>query len=169
MSEQPEKKMYGTKNFWWNNPEKYPPEVRREWQRKGGISTGKKTAKNKLLRDILLQVMSLPCDDDELAAELEALNLPNSYEYASMLAAVRRSLKGDVEALRFIRDTRGEKPADNVSLGILNTPVKALDMATLSDDELLALADREDQLALESPGQEVDVPLLPEGEKVYND
>lgn len=158
----PESRERANANLVYRNQDKYPLEVRQEWGRKGGMAQ----KKNLMLRDCLLKIMALPCDDDEVAAELADMGVPNSFEFATMLAAVRRAMKGDAEALRFIRDTRGEKPMDAVTLGIMNTPVKALDMSQLTDTQLMALADREDQLALEEADDpELTVPLLPEPER----
>jgi len=95
-------------------------------------------------RDILNQMLSLECDDEQAAAALQALGLDPTFANAANLSVLRRAVHGDVECLRYIRDTIGEKPTEAFQLGVYNTPVKALDMTKLSDAELEALADRAD-------------------------
>ena len=65
-----------------------------------------------------------------------------------MLAQVKRALNGDVKAAIWIRDILGENPGNRITVDMpdyLTTPVSALDLSQLSDDELLAMiAVRED-------------------------
>ena len=51
-----------------------------------------------------------------------------------------KARKGDVESLRYLRDTIGEKPRDGLEIGNLDgKPLATIDMSTLTDDELRAL------------------------------
>lgn len=76
--------------------------------------------------------------------KLEQLGLDPTFSGAMNLAVVWRAMHGDVEAVRYIRDTLGEKPSESINLGVFDTPVKSLDLTKLSDAELEALADRAD-------------------------
>lgn len=120
------------------------PEQRREWARKAGIASAEKARKVKLQRDILREIMSINCDDETAVKELQSFGLDTSFANAANLAIIRKAVRGDVECMRYIRDTMGEKPTETMQLGVLNTPIKALDLTTLSDSELEALADRAD-------------------------
>lgn len=120
------------------------PEQRREWASKAGKASAAKRYKHKLQRDILKDIMSLECDDQEAVNALRALGLDETFANAANLAVLRRAVRGDVEAMRYIRDTMGEKPTESMQLGVFNTPIKALDLPALSDRELEALADRAD-------------------------
>lgn len=120
------------------------PEQRREWARNAGLASAAARKKCKLQREILKDIMSLDCDDEEAALACKALGLDASFANAANLAVIRRAVRGDVECMRYIRDTMGEKPTESMQLGVLSTPVKALDMTKLSDAELEALADRTD-------------------------
>ena len=52
-----------------------------------------------------------------------------------------KAAKGDVDAMRFIRDTAGEAPSNRVELsGDLERPIASLDLRTMSETELLHLA-----------------------------
>ena len=120
------------------------PEQRRENARRAGIASAASAKKRRLQRDILNQMLTLQCDDEQAAAALQALGLDPTFANAANLSVLRRAVHGDVECLRYIRDTIGEKPTEAFQLGVSNTPVKALDMTKLSDAELEALADRAD-------------------------
>lgn len=120
------------------------PEQRRENARRAGIASAASRKQCKLQREILKDIMSLDCDDEEAALACQALGLDASFANAANLAVIRRAVRGDVECMRYIRDTMGEKPTESMQLGVFNTPVKALDMTKLSDAELEALADRSD-------------------------
>lgn len=120
------------------------PEQRRENARRAGIASAASAKKRRLQRDILNQMLTLQCDDEQAAAALQALGLDPTFANAANLSVLRRAVHGDVECLRYIRDTIGEKPTESFQMGIQNTPVKALDMTKLSDAELEALADRAD-------------------------
>lgn len=95
-------------------------------------------------REILRHILAIGCDDEEACEALKALGLEPDFANAANLAVLRKAVRGDVEALRYIRDTIGEKPTEQTQLSVLNQPVKALDMTKLSDAELQALADRDD-------------------------
>ena len=57
------------------------------------------------------------------------------------LAALNRAAHGDVEALRFVRDTLGEKPTENYNLSMEAKPVKSMDLSGYTDEELERIAD----------------------------
>ena len=120
------------------------PEQRREWASKAGKASAAKRYQHKRQQEILKDLLSIQCDDDTACEALRALGLDETFANAANLSVMRRALKGDVECMRYIRDTIGEKPTESMQLGVFNTPVKALDMTKLSDAELQALADRVD-------------------------
>lgn len=62
---------------------------------------------------------------------------------------ILRALDGDLEALKFIRDTIGEKPTEKHDLGLQAKPLAAYDLDKLSDEEVMAIAYRNDNLAQE--------------------
>ena len=58
------------------------------------------------------------------------------------LVALRKAAKGDVEALKFVRDTAGEAPKNQVELSAdIDVPVATLDLRSLTEEQLLAMAD----------------------------
>lgn len=125
----------------------FSPEQRREWSRKAGLARGAQLHRQKRQREILKEILSLTCDDPETERKLEQLGLDPTFAGAMNMAVVQRAMRGDVEAVRYIRDTLGEKPSESINLGVYDTPVKSLDLTKLSDAELEALADRADSEA----------------------
>lgn len=120
--------------------ERLTPEERSENARRAGLASAKKRFQHKLQKDILKDILSLECDDKEAVNALKALGLDESFANAANLAVLRRAVKGDVESLRYIRDTIGEKPRDGLEIGNLDgKPLATIDMSTMTDDELRAL------------------------------
>jgi hypothetical protein len=116
------------------------PEERSEHARKAGLASAAKRYQHRLQKDILKDILSLECDDKEAVNALKALGLDESFANAANLAVLRRAVKGDVESLRYIRDTIGEKPRDGLEIGNLDgKPLATIDMSTMTDDELRAL------------------------------
>lgn len=139
----PEGRKRQLENLVQNNP-KFTPEQRHEIV----VGAAKKRAEQikaaKTQRDILKTILSLRCDDTEVCNELIAMGMSPNYANAANLAVMRKAVHGDIEAMRYVRDTIGEKPTEQTQLNVLSTPVKALDMTKLSDEELEYLADRSD-------------------------
>jgi hypothetical protein len=71
----------------------------------GGIASGKKRRERKKMREDLLRYLS------EVDPETG-----NTMQENIVLAAVAKASNGDVRAIEFIRDTIGEKPADELRL-----------------------------------------------------
>lgn len=130
-------------NLIQNQPEgTFTPEQRREWASKAGKASADAKRKHKRLGDLLKHVLTLDTDDAEAAAELLSLGLEPSFANAATVAAVRKAMHGDIEAMRYVRDTIGEKPTEAMSVALTDKPVKALDLTKMSDAELEALADQ---------------------------
>lgn len=109
---------------------------------KGGRASGESRRRRKTFRESLLTILSMPVDDPDLKAALEALGLDPTFQTAIDLAQVRQAQKGDTDASRFVRDTVGEKPSDQVEIGgLADRPIATIDMSKLSDDDLRRLAE----------------------------
>lgn len=118
------------------------PEQARENGRKGGLASGASRQRKKLLRELFNEILPMEVTDPEIRELLEAHGLTPTHEAAVCLAAVKRAEKGDIEAARFIRDTRGEKPVEGLAIGnLIDRPVAAMDFTKMSDAELIALAE----------------------------
>ena len=71
---------------------------------------------------------------------------------AMAVAALQRAERGDIEAARFIRDTRGEKPVAETAMGSLpDRPVRSMNLSQLSDAESEALADMNCRASIRRP------------------
>ena len=117
------------------------PEERVEHARQAGQKSGATRRAHRLFRDIAKEILATPMEPGELADALEKLGLDANRENAMMLAAANKAALGDIEALRFLRDTVGEKPTEAFNIGVTGKPIKSLDLSGLSDEELEALAD----------------------------
>lgn len=120
------------------------PEEKTELARKAARSSVETRAKHRLFRDILKQLLGTPIQtEDERYEVLRQFGIANPrHEDALLLAAMQRAMGGDIEALRFVRDTIGEKPTEAYNLNVSDKPIQSMDLHTLSDAELMALADR---------------------------
>ena len=117
------------------------PEELREQTRKGGIASGESRRKRKTFRESLLTILAMPVDDPKVKAMLEELGLDPSFQTAIDLAQAKVAAKGDTDAARFIRDTIGEKPREELEIGgLADRPIQTIDMSKLTDDQLRQLA-----------------------------
>lgn len=118
-------------------------EERKEAARKAAAASAEARRAHRLFRDILKDILSAPLETESDAYEaLQKLGIKKPrQEDAIMLAASRKASMGDVEAIRFLRDTLGEKPTESFNVGVQGKPIQALDLSKLTDEELEALAD----------------------------
>ena len=120
----------------------------REAARKGGIKSGETKRKRKRMTEAmkwLMQSKDIFSDEDirNKLAELGVID-KNDTTNAEVMAmvAMRKAAKGDVEALKFVRDTVGESPSNRVELtGDVDRPVATLDLRNMSEEELLKMAE----------------------------
>lgn len=118
-----------------------PPEQHKAYSAAGGRASGVTKRKAKNMREaaqILLAAKLM--DDPETEAALATLGLEADQQGAMLLAALRKSQTGDIEAARFVRDTSGQAPAQMVELGGMDgKPLQGVNLAELSNEELQKL------------------------------
>ena len=90
---------------------------RREIARKGGQASGKKRKEQKLLKDTLLELLTLPATkstpkDISDAASLSELKSGLTVQEEIAVALVKKAKNGDLRAIELLRDTIGQKPVD---------------------------------------------------------
>lgn len=110
--------------------------------RKGGVASGETRRRQRTFRESVNAILRCQVQDPEQRKVLEALGIDATMLNQIQLAVYGKAAKGDVEAARFLRDTRGEKPRDDVSLAIEDKPIASLDMSKLSDEDLRRLAEQ---------------------------
>lgn len=121
------------------------PEERRELGRNGGLKSVETRRKQKALRDagkqLLWHSLKRVPEEKEIVLTLKQMGIddPTGAD-AIMLAQYVRARRGDTDAARFIRDTIGEKPSQQVELNLVDKPLDAIDFAALDDEQLEALA-----------------------------
>lgn len=124
-----------------------PLEERREIARKGAEASNAAQRRKRNLREVTRALLEAPLTDcsPELAAALEAAGLDKDHQGAMMLAALRKSEIGDIEASRFVRDTSGQAPSQQVELGgIDGKPIEVMDLSNLTTEQLNALLAKQD-------------------------
>lgn len=122
-------------------------EAAREAGKKGGAALQDMGRRRRKLRDALGTLLAMPVDEAapvetvaRAADVLRALGVedPTGAD-AVALAQFVKAVAGDTEAARYVRDTAGERPADQVSI-IPGELVDADSVAQLTDAELAELA-----------------------------
>ena len=110
----------------------------------GGLASGLARQRRRQLRELLDATLTAEVTDAEIREMLVCAGYEPTFENALTLAALTRAARGDVEALRYVRDTLGEKPTEQYNMSLTAKPVRSLDLSRLSDEELEALADMAD-------------------------
>lgn len=99
-----------------------------ECGRKGGIKSVESRREKKLMRETLETLLTMPmksgkCTDAESIKNLAAIKGKNiDVQTAMTIAMIQKTLKGDVRAAEWVRDTIGQKPDNNTNLN-MNLPV----------------------------------------------
>lgn len=89
--------------------------------RKGGIESGKSRRRTKEMRERLDILLSVPLTGGESADIEKIKNFDGieeknvTVEDAVLIAATKKALSGDVQAIAFLRDTLGEKPKETIA------------------------------------------------------
>ena len=115
-------------------------EKQREIRSLGGKASQAKQKRRKTQAEIIRQIMELKLTPEEGADKLEALGLDPTWATDANVAVMQKARRGDVESLRYLRDTIGEKPRDGLEIGNLDgQPLSTIDLSTLSDEQLRAM------------------------------
>ena len=96
-------------------------EEQREIARKGGIASGKARRKKKLLRQILDEIGESRLNTNEAKDIAKALSINKrdvTYDVAIMFKAVNEAMNGNIKAMEFIRDTRGQNNKNDNGVNI---------------------------------------------------
>ena len=138
--------MANEQNLWRGFPEDMTPEERRAITSKAGKASGEARRRKRTMREAAQQILSagLIFGDDNAKDILAALGIevPTNAD-GLMLVATLKAARGDVEAMRFVRDTGGEVPTSKVEVGgIEDKPIEVLDLSALTDAQLQELAAR---------------------------
>ena len=103
------------------NSERSPEELR-EMAKKGGIASGIARRKKKTMKENLEIILGMPLNNGEEAsieeiqsfAAIKGKNI--TVEQAMLIAQVQKALKGDTQAMAFLRDTSGQRPVEQVEM-----------------------------------------------------
>ena len=122
----------------------------------GGVKAGETRRRRGALRRAAQALLEVSPDRlpgvEDLADVLRLAGIEGAtMADAVALAQVLKAAKGDTEAARFIRDTSGERPADQLQV-IPGEVIDAESVAGLSDEELTELASATAPAVLPGPG-----------------
>ena len=115
------------------------PEERKDKASRAGKASGEARRLRRTQADILRQILVLEYTDPERRKLLMQLGLSGNFADAINLSVLEKAAKGDVEAARYMRDTIGEKPREDMQVSVLDKPVEQLNMSELTDEELNAI------------------------------
>lgn len=122
-----------------------------EAKRKGGRVSGAKKHKKKLLKDVTNELLnadfSAMAENDERLSEMLKLlgnDKPTGGDLM-MLSALIKGIKGDTDAMRFVRDTSGQKPTEISALSISRADIDGVDLRTVSTEELMQIASESEE------------------------
>lgn len=117
-----------------------PEEAQRAIRSAGGKASSAKQRRRKTQAEIIRQIMELKLTPEEGADRLEALGLDPTWATDANVAVMEKARRGDVESLRYLRDTIGEKPREGLEIGNLDgQPLSTIDLSTLTDEQLRAM------------------------------
>ena len=116
------------------------PTEKHDFHSKGGQASTASRRRRKTQAETLRLILDLKLTEEEGAKKLEELGLDPTWSTDANVAVMQKARRGDVESLRYVRDTIGEKPRDGLEIGNLDgQPLSTIDMSQLSDEQLKAL------------------------------
>lgn len=95
------------------------PEERKEAARKGGIKSGETRRRKRLMAEEADLLLSKKCKSrkgQEVLAEIGAKS--GSYQMAAIAQQILKAVDGDLDALTWLRDILGEKPAEKLESNV---------------------------------------------------
>lgn len=107
-------------------------EKARELGAKGGKASGVAKRKNKAMKETLQMLLELTLKDGKVTDEKEIKSLADigkanlTVDQAILLAQIKKALKGDTSSAVFIRDTSGNKLAEEVKVGELDDTIREI-------------------------------------------
>lgn len=107
---------------------------------KGGVASGESRRRRKNTQEIVRMILDREITEAEGAERLEALGLPITWSTKAHVAVMQRAEAGDVEAMRYLRDSAGDKPRDALEVGNLDgQPLATIDLSSMTDEQLRAM------------------------------
>lgn len=97
-------------------------EEQREIARKGGIASGKARKEKKMMKDTLQMLLNLTLKDgdatdpNDIKSLADVSNANLTVDQAILLAQIKKAVKGDTSSAIFIRDTSGNKLAEEIKM-----------------------------------------------------
>lgn len=117
------------------------PEQVHEYQSLGGRVSAARKRRKKLVREIANDILNMRLQtEEEIKDALRQGGLEDqdiNYAAGIVLVQTLKAMNGDTKAAEFVRDTSGQKPADNLQVGNLdNRPFETIDFSVINDAQL---------------------------------
>lgn len=101
--------------------------------RKGGKKSGQVRKQKRMMKDTLQMLLDLTLKDGEATspekikslADIQNANL--TVDQAILFAQIKKAVKGDTQSAVFIRDTSGNKLAEEVKVGEIDDTIKEIE------------------------------------------
>jgi hypothetical protein len=108
-------------------------EEQKKIARKGGKKSGEVRKQKKMMKDTLQMLLDLTIKDGEATnpesikslADIQNANL--TVDQAILLAQIKKAVKGDTQSATFIRDTSGNKLAEEVKVGEIDDTIREIE------------------------------------------
>lgn len=121
------------------------PEQKREMARKSHATQLENRRRRKKLTAATKWLLEADhiATTEEIVEKLKKLHIEDATNAEALaVAAMVKALKGDVDAMRFVRDTGGEAPSNKVELaGDIDRPIATMDLRNMSEEDLMRLAE----------------------------
>ena len=124
------------------------PEQRQENAKKAGQASAKARQAKKLWRESVELITSGVLTETAAEQVRQKFNIdpdvPLTHQDEIIAAVTEKAKRGDNEAAKFLRDTVGQNPQIMLKVGNLeDKPFQTIDLGSLTDEQLRALADKE--------------------------
>jgi len=117
--------------------------------RKGAIVMHERRKRKLAMQELAEKVLLLDLPEEDMKKALAELGFDEEATVAAgiLFAQSQKAIHGDTDAARFVRDTAGQRPADNLKIGNLDDkPFEMLNLNELSDEDLRKLVAAKEQL-----------------------
>ena len=117
--------------------------------RRGGKAMHEKRRRKLMVQELAEKVLLLDLPEEDMKQALEELGFDEEATIAAgiLFSQSKKAMHGDTDAARFVRDTAGQRPADNLKIGNLDDkPFEMLNLNELSDEDLRKLVAVKEEL-----------------------
>lgn len=93
---------------------------------RGGVKSGEARREKKRMKECINLLLNLDVKNSKARETLKALGISEedmTNEMAMMASVMNKAMKGDIQAVNFLRDTSGQMPANTINVSKVPTIV----------------------------------------------